>query len=74
MSTWILFWFIVAILTTFGVLAFLVALARQLILVRRTVSHAQDALQPMVSQISSGMQQANRTAANLRPPKPTSRS
>ena len=74
MSTWILFWFIVAVLTTFALVAFLIGLARQVLLVGRTAKQAQDELQPMVSQISRDGQQAATKAGNLKPPARKNRS
>lgn len=68
MNTWILVWFVVAILTTFALLAFLIGLVRQLLLLGRTAKQAQDELQPMVSQISSEGQRASTKAGNLKPP------
>lgn len=74
MSTWILVWFIVAVLSTFALLAFLIGLARQVLLVGRTARQAQDELQPMVSQISRDGQRASATAGNLKPPPRKNRS
>lgn len=74
MTTWILCWFIVAILTTFAVLAFLIGLVRQVMLLGRTAKQAQDELQPMVSQISRDGQRASDKAANLKPPVSKNRS
>lgn len=68
MNTWILVWFIIAVLTTFALVAFLIGLARQALLVGRTAKRAQDELQPMISQISRDGQRASATAGNLKPP------
>jgi hypothetical protein len=67
-STWILVWFIIAVLTTFALLALLIGLARQSLLLGRTARRAQDELQPMVSQISRDGQRASTKAGNLKPP------
>ena len=74
MSTWILVWFILALLSTFALLAFLIGLARQGLLLGRTAKRAQDELQPIVSQISSEGQRAASTASNLKPPARKNRS
>ena len=67
MSTWILVWFIVALVTTVALIAFGIAMVRHLILVGRTARQMQDEAQPIVEELSREGQRASRHAAQLRP-------
>lgn len=68
MSTWILVWFIVAVVTTSLVLLCLAGLARQIILLGRTARQMQDEIQPMVEALTREGQRAATRASSLQPP------
>ena len=68
MSTWILAWFIVAVVSTSLVLLCLAGLARQVIMLGRTARRTQEELQPLVDELSREGQRAAERASSLQPP------
>jgi hypothetical protein len=73
-STWILIWFIVAVITTTLVLLCLLGLARHVVLLVRTARQMQDEIKPIVDGLSREGQRASQRAASLRAPGRTHRS
>jgi hypothetical protein len=73
-STWILVWFVVALVSTAALLAFGIALVRHGILVGRTARQFQEEAQPIVDDVSREGQKASQHAAALRPPSRSHRS
>lgn len=74
MSTWILVWFIVAVVSTSLVLLFLAGLVRQVILLVRTARQMQDEIQPLADELSREGQRASSRASSLQVPGRTRRS
>ena len=68
MRTWILAWFIVAVVSTTVIAICLIGLARHAILVGRTARQAQDEIQPIVADVSREAQRASERASSLQPP------
>jgi hypothetical protein len=68
-STWILVWFIVALVTTVALVAFTIALVRHLLLIGRTARQLQDEAQPVLDELSREGDRASRHASALRVPK-----
>ena len=67
MGTWLVVWFIVGIVSTVAVLAFLLALIRHLLVLGRTARRMQDELSPIVQEISSEGARATDRASRLGP-------
>lgn len=74
MSTWILVWFIVALISTSLVLLCVGGLVRQIILLGRTARQMQDEVQPIMEAMSREGQRASTRASSLQPPGRTRRS
>ena len=68
MSTWLIVWFIVAIVSTAAVIACLVALARHVIVVGRAAKEFQQAVQPLADAIGADGERASQRAASLQVP------
>lgn len=68
MSSWLLFWYLIAAVTTVAVLAFLIALVRQGLLVGRTARRFQEEAQPIVDDLSREAARASDRAGSLTPP------
>jgi hypothetical protein len=66
-DTWLVVWFIIGILTTVAVLAFLIALIRHLMVLGRTARRMQDELSPIVQEISADGSRASERAARMGP-------
>ena len=64
-GTWLVVWFIVGIVSTVAVLAFLLALIRHLLVLGRTARRIQDELSPIVQEISVEGSRANERASRL---------
>jgi hypothetical protein len=64
-STWILVWFIVALVTTAALIAFTVALVRHGLLIARTARRMQDETQPILSDLSRESTRASDHVASL---------
>jgi len=73
-STWILVWFVVALVTTVALLACAIAMVRHIILVGRTARQMQEETQPIVDELSRQGRRASEHASALRPPSRTKRS
>lgn len=68
MSTWLVVWFVIGIVTTIAVIAFLIALVRHLLVLGRTARRMQDELAPIVQEISAeGMRASDRAPRLSRP-------
>ena len=68
MSTWLVVWFIVAIVSTLAVMACLIALVRHVLVLGRTAREMQEFLQPLADEISREGQRASTRAASLQVP------
>ena len=68
MSTWLLVWFLVAILSTAAVTACLVALVRHVIVLGRAARQLPEAVTPLAAEIGRERTRATSRAASLRPP------
>jgi hypothetical protein len=66
-DTWLVVWFIIGIVTTIAVLAFLIALIRHLLVLGRTARQMQEELSPVVQQISAEGSRASDRASRLGP-------
>ncbi|HEY5905604.1 MAG: hypothetical protein ACAH81_03380 [Actinomycetota bacterium] len=67
MGTWLLVWFVIGIVSTVAVIAFLIALIRHLLVLGRTARRMQDELSPIVQEISSEGARASDRASRLGP-------
>jgi hypothetical protein len=67
-STWLVVWFIVAIVSTAAVLACLLALVRHVMVVGRSARQLQEAVKPLADEISAQGQRASSRASSLEPP------
>lgn len=74
MSTWLIAWFVIGLVTTVGLIAFFIALTRHVIVLGRTARQMQETVQPLADDISrlSSRQQAR--IEELRTKVPTLRS
>jgi len=62
-DTWLVVWFVIGIVTTIAVLAFLIALIRHLLVLGRTARQMQEELSPVVQEISvQGTRASDRAA------------
>jgi uncharacterized membrane protein len=68
MGTWLTVWFVIGILTTVAMIAFLIALTRHVLLLGRTARRMQEEVGPIASEITSGMDRASSRAAGLKVP------
>ena len=68
MSTWLVVWFIVAIVSTVAVIACLVALVRHVMVLGRSARELQDAVKPLADEITAGGDRASSRAASLQIP------
>jgi hypothetical protein len=66
-DTWLIVWFVIGIVSTIAVLAFLIALIRHLIVLGRTARLMQDELSPVVQEISAQGTRASSRASRLGP-------
>jgi hypothetical protein len=64
-DTWLIVWFVIGIVTTIAVLAFLIALIRHLLVLGRSARQMQDELSPVVQEISAQGTRANDRASRL---------
>jgi hypothetical protein len=69
-STWLLVWLVVGLVTTAALAACAIWLVRHVMLLGRTVGRVQEELAPLAEEISRGSARASDRAAGLRmPPK-----
>lgn len=68
MSTWILVWFIAALISTLALVACVAGLARHVLLLGRTARRAQEEIRPVVDAISREGEHATTTVANFQVP------
>jgi hypothetical protein len=68
-STWLVVWLLVAIVSTAAVLACLVALVRHVLILGRSAREMQEAVKPLADEISSEGQRASTRAASLEVPR-----
>ncbi len=68
MNTWILVWFIIALLTTGALVVLGVNLGRHLMILGRTAKQMQEELQPIVDDIGQQGAVASQRASSLKPP------
>ncbi len=64
-GTWLIVWFVIGIVSTIAVLAFLTALIRHLLLLGRTARRMQEELTPIVHDISDQGARASERASRL---------
>jgi hypothetical protein len=64
-DTWLIVWFVIGIVTTIAVLAFLIALIRHLLVLGRSARQMQDELSPVVQEISAQGTRASDRASRL---------
>jgi hypothetical protein len=67
-STWLVVWFIVAIISTGAVIACLVALARHVLVVGRAAKEFQAAVQPLADAITADGDRASQRSSSLQVP------
>ena len=66
MSTWLLVWFVIGMVTTVAMVAFLVALVRHVLVLGRTARRMQEEISPLAQQITADVDRAGRRASSLR--------
>ena len=64
-GTWLIIWFVIGIVSTIAVLAFLTALIRHLMVLGRTARRMQDELAPISQEISEQGTRASNRASRL---------
>ncbi|MGZ8579703.1 MAG: hypothetical protein ACXWW9_00290 [Actinomycetota bacterium] len=67
MGTWLVVWFVIGIVSTLAVLAFLIALIRHLLVLGRTARRMQDEISPIAQEISAEGSRASDRASRLGP-------
>ncbi len=67
MGTWLLVWFVIGIVSTVAVLAFLIALIRHMVVLGRTARRMQDELAPIAQEIAAQGDRASERASRLGP-------
>ena len=67
MGTWLLVWFVIGIVSTIAVLAFLIALIRHMVVLGRTARRMQDELAPIAPEIATQGDRASERASRLGP-------
>ena len=68
MNTWILAWFIVAVVSTSLVLLCIAGLAYQVVLIGRTARRLQDEVRPLTEALSREGQRASARASSMQAP------
>ena len=68
MSTWLVVWFIVAIVSTAAVIACLIALVRHVMVLGRSARALQEAVRPLADQIAADGDRASKRSASLQVP------
>lgn len=68
MNTWLLVWFVIAIVTTVAMVAFIVALVRHVFLLGRTARRMQEEIAPIAQEITTGVDRASRKTSAMQPP------
>jgi hypothetical protein len=68
MSTWLVVWFLVTIVSTAAVIACLLGLARHVLILGRTARQMQDAVKPLAEAITREGSRASERASSLQPP------
>ncbi|HEY6567923.1 MAG TPA: hypothetical protein VI341_10445 [Actinomycetota bacterium] len=68
MTDWLLWWFVIAILTTVAMVAFVVALVRHVLLLGRTARRMQEEISPIANEITAGVDRASSKASSFQPP------
>ena len=74
MSTWILVWFVVAVVSTVALVACGIAMVRHIMLIGRTARQTQDEMQPIIEDMSREGRAASEHAAAFSPPRAPNRS
>ncbi len=59
MSTWLVVWFVIGLVSTVALLVFLVALVRHALILGRAARDMQEAVAPLAEEISSGSDRAS---------------
>ena len=68
MSTWLVVWFLITIVSTAAVIACLLALVRHMLVLGRTARQMRDAVTPLAEEITREGARASERASSLRPP------
>lgn len=68
MSTWLVVWFVIGIVTTVALVACFVALGRHVVILGRTARQTQEALQPLADDVARGADRASARAQGFRLP------
>ena len=68
MGSWVFIWYLIAALTTMAVVAFLLALIREVLLLGRTARRFQEEAQPVVDDMRREAARASDRAGSLTPP------
>lgn len=68
MTNWLLWWFVIAILTSVAMIAFVVALVRHVLLLGRTARRMQEEVSPIANEISAGVDRAGSKASSFQAP------
>lgn len=66
MSTWLLVWFVIGMVTTVAMVGFLVAMVRHALVLGRTARRMQEEISPITQQITADVDRASRKASSLR--------
>jgi hypothetical protein len=74
MSTWLVVWLLVAIVSTVAVIACLLALARHVVILGRAMRQMREAVMPLADEIAQDGARATGRAASLPTPRSSRRS
>jgi hypothetical protein len=67
-SPWLIVWYLIAVISAVAVVAFVIALVRQVLLLGRTARRFQEEAQPIVDDLSRESARASERAGSLSPP------
>jgi glutamine synthetase adenylyltransferase len=70
-STWLVAWFVIGVVTTVALIAFLIALTRHALVLGRSARQMQEAVQPIADEISRQTARQQRKVAEMRSKVPT---
>lgn len=71
MSTWLVAWFVIGVVTTVALIAFLIALTRHALVLGRSAKQMQEAVQPIADDISRSTARQQRKIAEMKGKVPT---
>ena len=68
MTNWLLWWFVIGIITAVAMVAFVVAVVRHVFLLGRTARRMQEEIAPIANDITAGVDRAGSKASSFQAP------